>query len=386
MNATSDAIVIGAGIVGISCALRLAQRGLSVRLIEREIAPATGSTGRSAAGVRHQFSEAVNVQLSRDSIAEYRAMSQSGYRPIGYLFLVPESDWPAQLDAIAMQRAMGLTVEALTPQEAARILPSNLNGIAGASWCADDGIVDPHSICMAWLSQARALGVKLQTSSEVCAIEQTPGGWQIQCQDSRDRSAQLHQAPILVNAAGAWAGQVAALAGLNVPVGPARRMIFVTGPLPESLRRAHWYPLTVDMTTGFWLRSEHERLIFGLSNPQDSGFSQGIDWEWLEPTCEAALERFPWFEQLSIDRRASWWGYYEDTPDHNPILGAMPGMSGWINACGFSGHGVQQAAATGRLIAQEALGERTSIDLSTLRIERFSGQTDPGKASERLIV
>jgi sarcosine oxidase subunit beta len=146
--------------------------------------------------------------------------------------------------------------------------------------------------------------------------------------------------------------------------------------------------MTVDLANGVWFRSDGDRLIFGLSNPADQGFAEGIDWPWLETTYEAALLHFPWFEQLSVDRRASWWGYYEVTPDHNPILGHMPGAEGWINACGFSGHGVQQAGAVGRLIAQEATGEPTDIDLSTLRIDRFGqdGQGSAANSTERLIV
>ena len=132
------------------------------------------------------------------------------------------------------------------------------------------------------------------------------------------------------------------------------------------------------------LGPEGERLIFGLSNPADTGFEEGIDWPWLEATYEAALAHFPWFEHLAIDRKACWWGYYEVTPDHNPVLGRMPGAAGWINACGFSGHGVQQAAAVGRLIAQEATGQPLFIDIDPLRIERFAHGTAHG--TERLIV
>jgi sarcosine oxidase subunit beta len=392
----SDVIVIGAGIVGASCALRLAERGLAVTVVEREAAPATGSTARSAAGVRHQFSDPVNVMISRDAIAEYRQMPEAGYQPIGYLFYVPQAQWDAQCEAVRMQRELGADVRLLTPQQAAQIVPASLDGIAGASHCADDGIVDPHGICMAWVAQARALGVRFALGREVIDLSHDGAHWQVSTRGERTgpagdtahdaRRHEVLEARLLVNAAGAWSGRVAALAGLQVPVGPARRMVFTTGPLDAALRLGHPYPLTVDVATGLWLRSERERLIFGLSNPDDSGFSEGIDWPWLDNTIEAALTRFPWFEQLSLDRRASWWGYYEDTPDHNAILGAMPQAPGWINACGFSGHGVQQAATVGRLIACEALGEPGPIDIGPLRIERFAAGAAAQSASERLIV
>ena len=378
-EARADVIVIGAGIVGAACAWRLAERGLDVLVVEREAAPAAGSTGRSAAGVRHQFSEPVNVRLSAASIAEYRQMPEASFRPVGYLFYVPEALWEAQMRDVAMQRELGAPVEVLDLVQAGRFVPASPEGLRGATWCAADGIVDPHGICMAFVARARALGVRMRFGEAVIAIDRARGRWEVATGSGR------FAAPMIVNAAGAWAGEVGALAGLQVPVRPARRMVYATGPLDDSLRRPLPYPLTVDLSTGLWFRSEGERLIFGLANEADTGFTEGVDWAWLETVYEAAQPRFPWFERLAIDRRASWWGYYEVTPDHNPVLGRMPGADGWINACGFSGHGVQQAAATGRLIAQEAAGELPSIDIDPLRIERFA-DGGSGTHGERLVV
>lgn len=377
--ADSDVIVLGSGIVGAACAWRLAERGLRVQVLEREAAPATGSTGRSAAGVRHQFSEEANVLLSIASIAEYRSMPESGYRPTGYLFLVPHAQWDAHERAAELQRAHGIPVRSLSPGEAAELVPLATRGLRGATFCPVDGVVDPHGICMTYAGRARALGASFAFSCEAVGIGHDGSRWQVEGRCARFR------APVLVNAAGAWAGGVAALAGLELPVHPARRMVWTSAPLPGIVGPALPCPLTVDLDSGFWFRSEGNRLIFGLANPADSGFSEGIDWDWLEPTWTAGAERFGWMSELALDRRACWWGYYENTPDHNPVLGRRPGAEGWIDACGFSGHGVQHAAAVGRLIAQEALGERTFIDISALRIGRFAA---PGAASggERLVV
>ena len=216
--------------------------------------------------------------------------------------------------------------------------------------------------------------------AEVSAIDRSPQGWEIHTPGERLRATRL------VNAAGAWSGRVAALAGLRVPVDAARRMVFASAPLPAALRRAQPYPLTVDLATGFYFRSEGERLIFGQSNPLDFGFSEGIDWPWLDTVVESSLARFPWFEQVALDRRASWWGYYEVTPDHNAILGADLSEPRWINACGFSGHGVQQAAAVGRLVAQLACGKAPFIDIGALALARFSEPAAAGEQGERLIV
>ncbi|AEB11991.1 NAD(P)/FAD-dependent oxidoreductase [Marinithermus hydrothermalis] len=365
---TADVLVIGAGIIGAATAFRLAERGLCVALLEAQAAPAMGSTGRSAAGVRVQFTEAVNVRLSWESIQEYRAFPElygedAGYRPIGYLFLVPEAAWARHQAGVALQRRLGAPVEVLPPEEAQAIVEFVPEGIAGATYGPADGVVDPHRVTHTYLRLARARGARLYLETPLLEARHAQGVWRARTPHG------WFEAPYIVNAAGAWAGEVARRAGLEVPVWPVRRVVFVTGPLSEP----HAYPLTVDLASGVYFRSEGERLLFGRSNPAEPpGFREGVDWAWLEPTLEVALARFPWFAGLSLDRRACWWGYYEVTPDHNPILGRMPGVPGWVNAAGFSGHGVQQAAAVGRVIAEEVVdGRAHSIDVDPLRYERF---------------
>jgi sarcosine oxidase subunit beta len=380
MSQRSDAIVIGAGIVGAACARRLAEAGMKVTVLERESAPATHSTGRSAAGVRIQFSEEVNIRLSAASLAEYREMPEAAYQPIGYLFFVPPEHWDAHLEGYALQRALGMPVERLSGEEAARIVPARIDDIAGATWCATDGIIDPHGAAMAFLARARANAavVKLQAEVETIAnagSERAPR-WQL------GTRAGDFEAPVVINCAGAWAGRLGELAGLKIPVGPARRVVFATGPRTEK----RVYPLTVDAGTGFWFRSEGPRILFGLSNPDDTGFGEGIDWPWLETVYPIAAERFPWFETLDLDRKASWWGYYEVTPDHQPVVGPMPGAPGWFNACGFSGHGVQQAAAIGRVVTEQVRGNTPFIDVSSLAIERFDSAGHGSRKRESLIV
>jgi sarcosine oxidase subunit beta len=101
--------------------------------------------------------------------------------------------------------------------------------------------------------------------------------------------------------------------------------------------------------------------------------TEGMDWDRFEPTIGPGLEHFPWLGETRLDSQASWWGYYEVTPNHNPILGRHPSVENWIDVAGFSGHGVQQAPAVGRLIAEEiALVKDHSINIDPLRITRFS--------------
>ena len=368
-----DVLVVGAGLDGAACAFRLAEQGLRVGLIEALDAPAMGSTAKSAAGVRVQFSTEANIRLSWESIQEYEAFPELfgedvGYRPIGYLLLVPQTDWEPHHAAVALQHRVGVPVEVLTPEAAQQLVAFDTTGIHSATFGPKDGVVDPHGATMAYLGMARQRGSVVHVATELISAERVGDVWRV------STTSGAFEAPEVLNAAGAWAGEVARRAGMDVPVAPYRRNVFVTGPL----QREHSYPLTVDLATGLWFRSEGERLIIGMSNPSEpAGFVDTVDWGWLEPTLEAAIGRFPWMEEVTLDRRASWAGYYEITPDHSPILGRPAGVEGWINACGFSGHGVQQAPTVARLMTEELLhGRASSLNIDEFRLERFAAKAE----------
>lgn len=373
MLETADVLIMGAGIIGASCALHLAERGGQVTILEMQGAPALGSTGKSAAGVRVQFTEEVNIRLSWESIQEYRQFltvygEDVGYRPIGYLLLVPPEHWTAHLESVALQQRLGAPVSVLSLEEAQRLVPFETAGLAGTTHGPADGIVDPHSATLAFLKLARERGVKVYLNTPATGIRRVGSAWHVETPQG------TFSAAYLLNATGAWAGAVARLADLDVPVQPVRRLIYTTAPLSWP----HIYPLTIDITSGFYLRSEGKRVLFGRSNPDEPpGFTEGMDWDWFEQTLAVGVERFPWLAETPLDAQACWWGYYEVTPDHLPILGRMPGVENWVNAAGFSGHGVQQAPAIGRVIAEEIHDERAhSLVIDPLRIERFANASN----------
>lgn len=365
-----DAVVVGAGAIGASAAFHLAQQGLSVVVVDAFGGPAEGSTGRSFASIRGQWADTLNITLSWRSIRRYRDFASDwgldvGYRPSGYLLLVGERDWPAHLAAVELQRAHGVPVEVLDPAAAARITPVRTHGIAGATWGPADGVIDPHLVTTAFLTLARDRGARTLFGHRVDAIEPgAAGGWLVRAADTRLRSRYL------VNAAGGWAGELAALAGLDVPVVHSRRNIYASA--PGALDRQ--LPMTIDTATGVYLRSEGPRLLFALSRADEvDGYRTAVDWPWMESTLEIAADRFPWLADLPLDRAACWAGTYEISPDHHGILGADPDHPTWINACGFSGHGLMQAPEIGRLVAEQVReGAITSVDASALRLDRFA--------------
>ena len=371
MKVKSDVLIIGAGIMGASCAFRLSEQGLTVIVLEAQTSPATGSTGRSVAGVRVQYTEEVNARISWESIQEYQHFQElygedAGYRPIGYLFLVPPERWSEHLQSVRLQERIGAPVRVLSVEDAQNLIAFDTTGIAGTTHGPADGVVDPHSVTFAYLKLAKEKGASLYLETPLISAKRLGNVWQVETPKG------LFEAEYLINAAGSWAGEVAKRARLEVevPVQPVRRVVYATAPTSWP----HVYPLTIDLASGFYLRSEGQRILFGRSNPDEPpGFSEGMDWDWFEPTISVGLERFPWLEETRLDSQACWWGYYEVTPDHNPILGRLPTVENWVNVAGFSGHGVQQAPAIGRLIAEEVvLGKAQSINIDPLRITRFS--------------
>ncbi|HEV7203516.1 MAG TPA: FAD-dependent oxidoreductase [Jatrophihabitans sp.] len=369
-ESVADVVVVGAGAIGASSAFQLASAGHRVTLVEALDGPAEGSTGRSFASIRGQWADELNVELSWRSIRAYRDFPavhgiDVGYRPSGYLLLVSEPAWAAQLEAVELQRAHGVPVEVLPFAAAQERTPFETAGLGGTTWGPADGVVDPHLASSAYVELARARGAQVCYRSPVREIDpHADGGWSVRAGDRTIRTQYL------VNAAGGWSGEVARLAGLDVPVVHSRRNVYSSA--PGALDRA--VPMTVDFTSGVYLRSDGSRLLFGGARPDEvDGYNVHVDWSWMEALLEAGTRRFPWLVDVPLDRAGCWAGTYENTPDHHGIVGPAPAAPTWINACGFSGHGMMQAPEIGRLVAEQiTTGAITSVDASALRLERFT--------------
>ncbi|HUA31507.1 MAG TPA: FAD-dependent oxidoreductase, partial [Streptosporangiaceae bacterium] len=379
--------VIGAGAIGASCAYHLARAGVDVLVAEAFAGPAEGSTGRSFASIRSQWADPLNIEISWRSTRAYRAFPDQhgidvGYRPTGYLLLVPDAQWPAHLAAVDLQRAHGVPVDVLDLAAAAQITPLNHDGVAGATWGPADGVVDPHLATAAYLRLARNAGARVRFGHRVTAIARENDGadWTVTA------GGQTVQARHLVNAAGGWAGEVAALAGLTVPVTHSRRNIYATAPGALDRLNIGPLPMTIDLGTGVYVRSEGPRLLFGAARPdQPDGYDVSVDWPWMESVLALAVPRFPWLEDLPLDRAGCWAGTYENSPDHHGILGPDPAAPTWVHACGFSGHGLMQAPEIGRLVAEQVTtGAITSLDTAPLRPDRFTEAAQAGHAGQRL--
>jgi glycine/D-amino acid oxidase-like deaminating enzyme len=369
-------VIVGGGIIGASIAYHLALRGSTdVRILERADSPATGSTARSAAGVRHQFAAGVNIRLSRYSIARLAAFTEevgghAELHQVGYLLLITDpAQWPRFQAQVALQRELGVPTEELGPAAIDRLVPgTKLDDVVGATYCPLDGYCDPYGVAMGYVSRARELGVRVDCGAQVTAVRQMGGRV-----TGVETSAGLVGCDIMVNTAGPWAGQVGALAGLDIPVLPYRRSVYMTEDFPAWPDRM---PFTFDVSSGFYVRKEGRGLLFGLSNPHEPSSERlDVDWTWLDTVLEAGVARFPMLEDARLAEKKCWAGLYEITPDHMPILGRHPELDGYVDASGFSGHGIMHSPATGLLMAEEILdGRAGTIDIDELRITRFAAK------------
>jgi sarcosine oxidase subunit beta len=373
---TADVVIIGGGIVGSSIAWHLTEAGCrDVLVIERESAQGKGSTGKSMGGVRAQFSTPVNIQMSLYSIPFYAGFDErlghpAGYRPQGYLFLATRQSHLDYLRAnFEKQTALGLrTVRMLQAEEIKSMLPQlRSDDILGGTFCSTDGFVDPYSAMNGFMASAIEKGATLWKKTELTGVVKDTGG--IAAVDTtRGRVATR----TVVNAAGAWAAQVAAMAGLELPVQPLRRMLVPSEPFDDF---PHFSPMVIDMSTGFHFRPEGRGFLLAWNDPDETpGYKTDFEPSFIEKILVRAADRVPVFENLAINPKRAWAGLYEMSPDHHAILGPVSGMPGFYLANGFSGHGVMHAPSTGKILSDLILKGQTDVvdNVELLYFERFA--------------
>jgi sarcosine oxidase subunit beta len=372
---TAEVVIVGGGIVGSSIAYHLTAAGCKdVLVIERETAQGKGSTGKSMGGVRAQFSTPVNIQMSLYSIPFYASFDErlgfpAGYRPQGYLFCATHEKHLAYLRTnYQKQVAMGLkNVRLISAQEIRDMFPQlRSDDIVGGSFCSTDGFVDPYSAMNGFMTWAAAHGAKLWKNAQVTGIQRDDRG--IAAVETTRGSVFTRK---VVNAAGAWAKPVAAMAGVELPVEPLRRMLVPTEPFDQF---PHSAPMIIDMSNGFHFRPEGLGFLLAWNDPEEVfGYKTDFDPAFIEKILTRAADRVPVFENLAVNPKRAWAGLYEMTPDHHPILGEAPDVPGFFLANGFSGHGVMHAPATGKILSDLILSGKTDlIDASLLGLSRFA--------------
>jgi sarcosine oxidase subunit beta len=373
MSDTADVIVIGAGVQGASLAFHLASRGASVIVVERGTI-ASGATGRSSGLVRMHYDLLAETRLAWVSFPYFRDWAERvggecGFTTTGFLWIEPESGAGRLRANVEAHRQLGIGTSIVDAAEMRRIAPGLvIDDDEVAAYEPGSGYADPSGTAAGFLTAARARGARLVQGAEVTAIP-VVGGRVTGVETTRGSQS----APIVVNAAGAWAARVAALAGLEIPVIVWRHDTGYLG-VPVDVPRP--IPVVIDNARGMYFRPEGSELVLiGLEDDGGMGGSpdrdtSAADPDFRERATERIIRRVPGLVEGTF--RTSHSGQDGLTPDQRPILGPA-GPGGFYLDCGHSGTGFKTAPAVGLGLSELILdGGATSVDISPFAFERFA--------------
>ncbi|MCP2264136.1 NAD(P)/FAD-dependent oxidoreductase [Promicromonospora thailandica] len=372
LPARAEVVVVGGGAMGASVAFHLAEDGVDVLLLEAEEL-ASGSSGKPIGGVRAQFSDPANVDLGNRSLELYEDFAQRpgadiGLQQPGYLFLLPDAaDVALFEESVAMQNERGVASRMLGADEVRRLNPYvDVDRYAGAAYAARDGFAYPLAVVEGYAAGAERHGARVRTHVTATGFES---------RDDRLVAVWTDQGRVRTDAvvlcAGAWTRDVAAKAGLDLPVDPYRRQIGFTPALDPAPRRV---PFTIDYGTTFYFHNaDPDGLLLGIADPATPvAFERTYDPSWLPLLRGAAGACAPELADVPVAR--GWAGLYEMTPDRNALIGEATGVPGRVlYAAGFSGHGFLQAPAVGEVVRDLYAGRTPRIDVSGFDADRFAG-------------
>lgn len=358
LPATTGAVVIGCGIVGACTAYHLARSGIDVTVLERDTI-GSGSTSKAAGGFRAQFFDELNIRMALENIrrlvnfdAEFD--TDIGMKQWGYLFLLRDSEVEPFRNAVALQRSYGVPSELIDPGAAQEMVPGiRTDDLAAATFCPLDGTCTPEAVAYGYARAASRNGARVIQGCEVLGIDAERG----LIRGVRTAGGYISTKEVVL-AAGVWSPRLAGPVGLDLPIRPVKRHIWLTrGPdqFPER------FPMVIDFSTGFYFHREAQGLAMG-------GREQT-----LQDLAPAVVNRVPSLLESEITHE--WWGYYAVSPDHNAIIGTADHVGRLHYATGFSGHGFQQGPVVGEHLAQLVMGSTPTFDLSPFDVRRF----DTGK-------
>ncbi len=375
-----DAIVIGAGVVGACCAHYLAEAGLCVGVVDRG-SVAAGTTGAGEGNIlvsdKEPGAELDLALLSQrlwteliDVIGSACELEAKGGIAVGY----DPSTFEHLQQFAAKQRDSGVIATEVTGGDLLALEPHLNPEVAGAIYYPQDMQTQPMLAAAHLIARGVRVGrITLHTNTDVVGIRQGDGGAVTGVETARETL----WAPIVVNAAGTWGGQIAAMAGVEVPILPRRGFILVTEPLPTTVHRKVYsaqYVANVAsdeaslQTAAVVEGTESGTILIGASRER-VGFDRTRDWSIVSTLAAQALQLFPVLEKVALMR--TYGGFRPYCPDHMPVIGPDARVPGLLHACGHEGAGVGLAAATGHVIAQSVMGQTTSIDLQPFAAERF---------------
>ena len=379
-----DVVVIGAGIVGAACCYYLARAGLKVVVIERG-AVAAGTTGAGEGNILVSDKEpGPELELAQLSVRLWRQLDDelgpdAELEPKGGLVVAAGPEERRQLDDFAAaQAAAGVKVRTVGHAGLRDLEPYLADGLAGGVLYPEDMQVQPMMAAALMLRAARDLGAELRLHEEVTAIETAAG----RVAGVRTSTGGL-SAGLVVNAAGTWAGELAARAGLALPVLPRRGFIVVTEPLPRMIRHkvytADYVANVASGSAGLEISTVVEATASGTvligASRERVGFDRTSSMKIVGTLAAQAVRLFPVLAGVRAIR--FYRGFRPYCPDHLPVIGSDARLPGLLHACGHEGAGVGLAPATGHLIAQIVTGQTAPVSLAPFDPGRFE---EPARA------
>lgn len=373
MSKSYDVIVIGAGIMGCSCAYHLSSRGLKVALVERGII-GEGPSGESSAIIRQHYSNELTARMALHSLRVFQNFQDEigeacGFTQTGVLMLVGDEDQDGLRANVALQQSVGIQTSVIDAQSVRELLPGvKVADSLAASYEPEGGFADPYLTVNAYARAATKSGVEIFQESEVIGITfiddmvtgvRTPRG--------------EVKSGIVLNTAGAWGTRVARMANLEVPINSCRvQVAFFRRPVGYT----DHHPVVGDFANASYFRSETGGItLAGLIDPAEAeavvdpdNYNRKNEFEFVVDVGERLVKRYPLMEQS--DNIGGYASLYAITPDWHPIVDEVPRDSGFYICSGFSGHGFKLGPAVGTMVA-DMIMEKSDPEFDH-RIFRFS--------------
>ncbi len=366
----ANILIIGAGISGVSVAYNLAKKGVQGIYVIDKGYFTNGSTGRCGAGVRQQWATENNCILAKKSMEFFeKAKEILDYdddlelKQEGYLILATSKKEHNEFTKnVKLQNKLGIPSHQLTKSEALKIVPHlNPDAFISATYCPSDGHLNPFKMSEAYYLAARKLGVTFSFFEEALSIE-TKDKKIVQVRTNKN----VYQVTKVINVAGGYAQEIGAMAGVEIPVYSEKHEILATEPI-EKIQG----PMVMSFSKNIYCQQVPQgAFLMGRGNP-DAVKSHDMEssWQFLDEMAKTVTDIMPLIGNLHVIRQ--WGGSYNMSPDRQPIISDTDQLDGFYMGCGFSGHGFMFAPMTGLLLSEMILGEESTVDLSTLSLDRF---------------